>query len=252
MIYVLLCAYNEERALERMLPRIRAVYPTAVRLVVVDDGSCDGTAAVLRRCAGPDLTVLTHQTNQGLGMALRTGLAYLAQRVAVDDVVVTMDADDTHPIELIGLLAARCTDADVVIASRYRSGGGQRGVAPIRCFLSFAARVILTIRFRTPGVRDFTSGFRAYRGSVLHRLANRYGAADLITERDFVVQLELLLKTSRAGARFAEIPLLLRYDRKEGVSKMKVLRTIMRYLWFIFLWRETVGRGDHGTNDSRH
>jgi dolichol-phosphate mannosyltransferase len=250
MIYVLLCAYNEERALSVMLPQIRAAYGPAAHAVVVNDGSRDGTELVLRGFAGPGLTVLTHTVNQGLGMAIRTGLLHLAGRVAESDIIVTMDADDTHPVELIGRLAARCADADVVIASRYRPGGGQRGVVLLRNVLSRAARVVLSLRFHVPGVRDYTSGFRAYRGAILRRLVERYGDK-MVTERDFVVQMELLLKLARTGARFAEEPLLLRYDRKEGASKMKVWRTVKRYLWFVFLRREHVLRDDHETNSDR-
>ena len=78
------------------------------------------------------------------------------------------------------------------------------------------------------GARDYTCGFRLYRAAMLRRAADAWGDR-LVEEAGFTCMAEVLLKLGRGGARVAEVPLILRYDLKEGASKMKVMRTIARY-----------------------
>jgi dolichol-phosphate mannosyltransferase len=78
-------------------------------------------------------------------------------------------------------------------------------------------------------VRDYTSGFRAYRAGILAKAFERYGD-ELVTERSFASMAEILLKLARAGARMSEVPMVLRYDRKGGASKMNVPRTVLKTL----------------------
>jgi dolichol-phosphate mannosyltransferase len=79
-----------------------------------------------------------------------------------------------------------------------------------------------------PGARDYTCGFRLYRAATLRRALSAWGER-LIEEAGFTCMAEVLVKLGRGGARVTEAPLVLRYDLKEGASKMKVLRTIGRY-----------------------
>src|SRR5438132_836794 len=104
---------------------------------------------------------------------------------------------------------------------------------------SILYRIVASFFFRavfpTRGVRDFTCGYRAYRASILRRVSSEYG--DALFEFDgFQCMADLLLKLRAAGARFYEVPLVLRYDLKQGQSKMRVLRTVRQTLQLAF-WR---------------
>ena len=113
---------------------------------------------------------------------------------------------------------------DVVIASRYRQGAHIRGVPRYRRALSFGARVVFSVVFPTPNVRDFTCGFRAYRAGVLQEAFRTYGD-EFVGQSGFSCMVDILLKLRRLGAIMSEVPLILRYDQKFGASKMMVMKT---------------------------
>jgi len=230
---VVLPAYNEAIALPRLLHRLAAAAGPALRVFVVDDGSTDGTAAVAERCVCdlPELRVVRHGANRGLGAALRSGWeAALAAGLPDNGAIVTMDADDTHDpalvADLVGLLR---NGFDVAIASRFAPGGGEVGLSLQRRALSQGARLVLGALRHIPGVRDYTCGYRAYRVGALRQALSVYGATGLITAPGFACTAEVLLKLAGLGARCAEAPLILHYEHKTGRSKMRVLRTLLGY-----------------------
>lgn len=231
-VWIVLPAFNEAQGLPPLLDaldRTRAGAPW--RAVVVDDGSTDGTAAAAREASARlPLTLVEHPENRGLGAALRTGLEYACREAAAGDVVVTMDADNTHrPEQIPAMLGAVAAGADVVIASRYVHGARQAGVPAHRTLLSAGVGLLLRLRFGLPGVRDYSCGYRAYRAALLQRALAAYGPT-LIEGRGFVVMTELLVKLSPLRPRIVEVPLDLHYDRKVGGSKMPAARTIAGYL----------------------
>lgn len=230
-------AYNEAANLPQVLGRIRDVMAESGRdyaVVVCDDGSTDGTADVLAEAAADQpVTVVTHPVNQGYGAAMRDAINAAARLAGRGDVVVTLDADATQdPAYAADMIAAIEAGADVVVASRYAAGSTQRGTSPLRRLLSRGAGSLLTVVFPTRGVRDFSSGFRAIEGGFLARAIEAHGGA-LVEERGFAATPELLLKLRAAGARFAEVPFTLRYDVKQGESKIRIWRTIGQYLVLI-------------------
>lgn len=242
---VVLPAFNEAVALPRLLRRLVAACGPAVRVLVVDDGSTDGTAAAAERLAGemPGLRVLRHPGNRGLGAALRTGWeAALAAGLPDDGAVVTMDADDTHDPALIGALRSLLARGnDVAIASRFARGGGEVGLSPARRALSQGARVFLSLTRHIPGVSDYTCGYRAYRAGALRQAFATYGAGGLITAPGFACTAEVLLKMAGLGARCAEAPLVLHYEQKAGRSKMRILRTLVGYAHVLSSTRRSRG-----------
>ena len=141
--------------------------------VLVDDGSTDRTVAEARAAVAESggqlpLTVLRHETNRGLGAGLRTGITWCLDRAGDDDVLVTLDADNTHPPALIPALVGKLGERhDLAIASRYRAGAAVRGVPGHRRALSDAGRLVFQALFPIPGVRDYTCCFRAYRVDLL-------------------------------------------------------------------------------------
>jgi dolichol-phosphate mannosyltransferase len=115
---------------------------------------------------------------------------------------------------------------DVVIASRFQPGAQVRGVPFYRRVLSRSSSLVFRMAFPTPGVRDFTSGYRAYRAGVVKQAFDTYGG-EFVAESGFSCMVDILLKLRRIGAIMGEVPLVLRYDMKYGVSKMMVVRTVI-------------------------
>jgi len=227
-IFIVLPAYDEAENLPRLLLGIRAEMASAggYHVIVVDDGSRDGTARVAEEhAAALPLTLIRRAVNQGLGAALRDGLGAALAHADPRDIVVTMDADDTQTPALIAPMVGRIdAGCDVVIASRYRRGARVYGVPLHRRTLSRGASWLIRLVFPTRGVRDFTCGCRAYRVAVLRRALAHHGGA-LITQDGFQCMVDILLRLRPLGVVFGEVPLVLRYDRKSGKSKMAVGRT---------------------------
>jgi dolichol-phosphate mannosyltransferase len=237
MYIILLPAYNEERDIRTLLQRIRQTMQAIgfdYKVFVVNDGSTDNTAAIVLGCQKEmPVELIDHGVNQGLGQAMLTGLSRVEALIQDEDVLVTMDADNTHDPDLIQAMDAKIrAGADLVIASRYECGGKEVGLSALRSFLSRGASTLLSIFFSIPGARDYTCGYRAYRGSALKRAFQVYGSR-LVEERGFTCMAEILIKFSNVHAQVAEVPLVLRYDLKSGQSKMKVMRTILRYFVLI-------------------
>ena len=232
MIHVLLPAYNEEDALGRVLEGIgRALADGDFRVWVVDDGSRDGTARVAQDWASRmGVVLLKRPRNGGLGCAFQTGLSFILSSMAPSDMLVTLDADNTHPPQLIPHLLQPLEDgrADVVIASRFAPGGQSVGVPWPRRLSGQVGRLLFSSFFRLPGVSDYTGGFRAYRGELLLKGQKKWRS--LVTEAGFVSSLEWLVKLSCFSPRVMEVPLVLRYDRKPTPSKRPAFPTLVRTL----------------------
>jgi dolichol-phosphate mannosyltransferase len=235
MVWVVLPAFNEERDLPQLLGRIKMALTEArlpYRVLVVDDGSTDRTAEVARQ-AGETMPVLveTHEVNQGLGATIRDGLLKACELADPQDVLVTLDADNTHTPELILRMVRTVREGlDVVVASRYRPGSRVRGVPLGRRILSRVASVLFRLLFPIKGIRDYTCGYRAYRAGALQSVISRSGGT-FFQEEGFQAMVDILLKLRRdKDLIFGEVPLILRYDLKEGASKMDIGRTIRRTL----------------------
>lgn len=230
MVIIALPAYNEEHELPLLLEAVRESMEENridYRVIVVNDGSSDGTAAAVDKMVGRmPVTRVDHVTNRGLGEAIRTGLLSALEGASDRDIIVTMDSDNTHTPGLIARMVRAIREGnDVVIASRFRSGARLIGVPLYRRIVSRAGSWIFRCVFPTPGVRDFTCGFRAYRAGVVQDAFATYGD-QFVAESGFSCMVDILLKLRRLGAIMNEVPLILRYDLKYGVSKMLVVRTV--------------------------
>lgn len=237
-VYVVLPAYNEEAKIGVLLDSIDTALGEAelpYQVVLVDDGSSDKTGAIVRECsASMPILIKEHETNLGLGATIRDGL-YAAVELAEDsDIIVTMDADDTHPPGLILRMTRMISEGhDVVIASRYQPGARTIGVPLFRRFLSFGASALFRIFFPTPGIKDFTCGYRAYRAGVIREAIARYGEG-FMDQEGFQCMVDILLKLRKMNFVFGEVPIILRYDFKEGESKMQLSLTSRKTIQLIF------------------
>ncbi|MTV48655.1 glycosyltransferase [Heliobacillus mobilis] len=233
-LYILLPAYNEAKSLPGLMPKFAELLPKFpdLHVIVVDDGSKDGTAEIAESYQRLyPVTVLRHEVNKGLGRGMMTGLRWIAENGSSDDVVVTMDADDTHDPSIIPAMVEKIKKGThVVIASRYQDGGEQIGLSFFRKVMSWGASTLLGFIFQIDGVRDYSSGFRAYKIGVLQVAFQRFGEY-FIEASGFQCMAEILLKLRTLGLRFDEVPLVLRYDRKAGPSKMPVLETVLQYFF---------------------
>ena len=208
---VCLPTYNEAENIEAVLDRVFAADPS-LRVLVVDDGSPDGTADLVDRRADPRVRVLRRAGRLGLGTAylaaFRDGLE------AGHTHFVTMDCDLSHAPERIpALVAAVDGGADLAIGSRYVPGGAIRGWGAHRRVLSFGANTFARTWLGI-SAHDVTSGFRCYRRRAVEMLV---GAP--VRAHGYSTLVELLVRCQRAGMSVAEVPIEF-VDRVHGASKM--------------------------------
>ena len=226
-------AYNEAESLVPMLSRIARTFKQINRdfhVIVVNDGSSDDTALVASQFSFHiPLTLVDHEVNKGFGAAVESGITKACEMAEDYDVIVTMDADNTQPPESIHKMVDWIENGyDVIIASRYRKGARVVGVPFLRNIYSLGARALFTCFFPTRGVRDYTSGFRAFKAGVLKSAREKFGD-EFFSEDGFTTTVDTLLKVRQLeNVLFYEVPLVLRYDQKEGESKMHVSRTIFQ------------------------
>src|SRR5262245_5454378 len=234
MNYVVLPAWNEASVIGPMLSALAFAITGQepdYHVVLVDDGSDDATAEEARRALDAvggrlALTGLRHAENRGLGAALKTGLYWCLDHAHDDDVVVTLDADNTQPPATIPRLVARVRDGfDLAIASRFQPGSQVHGVPLRRQALSFLGRRVFQTLYPIPGVRDYTCCFRAYCVPLLRRARIVYADA-LCTARGFEAVMDLLLRLGPLSPRVSELGFTLEYGERVGQSKMRVVRTI--------------------------
>lgn len=247
MLFVILPAYNEDACLKNLLDEIETSCDTIpTRIIVINDASTDQTQKVAEEYARvyPNVHVVSHEQNKGLGGALMTGFeqVFALRSGQSDDVILTMDADNTHPADRIPLMLKEINaGADLVIASRYAPGGEQHGLNRWRRTLSWGAGKVMGLFFPVPGLKDYSCGYRAYRASTLERVYSYYGER-LIENRSFAAMVELLVKVVGFCNEVREIPFALHYERKMGKSKMKIWATIFGYFTLIIrLKKETWG-----------
>lgn len=233
---VVVPTYNERENLPRLVPRVLAQEST-LHLLVVDDGSPDGTGELAEELAReqPRVHVLHREGKRGLGPAYIDGFRWcLARPYAY---ILEMDADLSHPPERIPDLLEGAREADVVIGSRY--AGGRVSVVnwPIRrVLLSYFGTVYARFVTGLP-VSDATGGYVCWRREVLETLD-----LDRIESNGYAFQIELKLRAWREGFRLAEIPIVFT-ERDSGESKMSK-KIVWEAVWKLWKFRllELVGK----------
>ena len=237
IILVGLPAYNESEAILTLLSRINKtfhIYNINGAIVVINDGSSDNTLELVKSYNSDfPLEVVDVQPNQGLANAMRVCLNFAANKLDDDDILVTMDADDTHnPFLLMPMISKVFEGNDIVIASRYRYGSHIVGLSPFRKFLSSGVSLLFTLFNNVRGVKDYTCGFRAYKINFLKQLHQLHGDK-LIEQEGFGCMAEILIKSKKLNPIITEVPMVLRYDQKLGASKMNIFKTIKQTLKLI-------------------
>ncbi len=206
--------YNERDNVDEFLQRVLAAVPMA-DVFIVDDNSPDGTGQRVRELAAtnPRIHLIVRSGERGYAAASREGLVHLAE--AGYEAIVTIDCDLSHDAQVISaMLVELASGANVVIGSRYVPGGGVRNWSLSRRVLSRAGNWYTAIMLGV-GVRDCTSGFRAYRGEVIGS-----GTIANTTSNGYAFLTEVLFRLRQRGvAGFVEVPIVY-VERVAGESKM--------------------------------
>jgi dolichol-phosphate mannosyltransferase len=232
---ICLPTYNERENLEPMLRELEGVLEAGDRVVVIDDGSPDGTGEVADRLAH-DLSfvdVVHRAEKQGLGPAYLAGFRHALALGA--ELVFEMDCDRSHdPADVVRLRAA-AEDADLVLGSRYVEGGAIRNWGLVRRVVSAGGSLYARLLLGVP-VRDLTGGFKCYRRGVLEEID-----LDAIRSRGYAFQIETTYRALRAGFRVVEVPITF-IDREVGGSKMS-RSIVLEAIWKVPLLRLAALRG---------
>jgi dolichol-phosphate mannosyltransferase len=211
---ICLPTYNERENLEAMVRALGDVLRPGDRVLVIDDGSPDGTGKIADRLAGEldYVGVLHRERKEGLGPAYLAGF----RRALADgaELVLEMDCDFSHdPKDVPRLIAAVEDGADLALGSRYVDGGSVGNWGLVRRFVSRGGSIYAQVLIGTR-IRDLTGGFKCYRRAVLERID-----LDAIASRGYAFQIETTYRALRAGFRVIEVPIRF-VDREAGGSKM--------------------------------
>ena len=230
---VVIPTYNEAESVVGVLDQVLAADPR-VEVLIVDDGSPDGTAKlVAERAAGePRVHLLERSEKRGLGEAYRAGFAWGLARDY--DALVEMDADLSHPPARLPALLDGLADADLVIGSRYVPGGGTVNWSRLREAISRTGNAYVRLALGVP-VHDCTAGYRAYRRQVLEALP-----VSQVRSNGYCFQVEMAHRTWQKGFRVVEVPITFT-ERATGVSKMNN-QIVAEALWRVTVWALTGGR----------
>lgn len=210
---VIIPTFNEVESIDEVTGRLFSATSDTVDLLVVDDGSPDGTADFVKQLAvdNPRIHLIERAGKQGLGTAYVEGFRWAMERGY--DAVVEMDADLSHDPADVPRLLHRLQDADLVVGSRYVPGGRVENWGPIRRMLSLAGNLYARMWLGF-GVRDSTSGFRAYKTAALAREDLRS-----LRSEGYSFQIEMTRRIFRAQGTIVEVPITF-VERARGKSKM--------------------------------
>lgn len=237
-VYALLPAYNESENIESLIngwinqaKNLKEKYDLDLIILPIDDKSTDNTKEILMKLDGEYVHPIYHEKNMNLGGGLNTGFRYFMENGSSGDLIIVMDADNTHDpkycLEMIKNLYNN--NLDCVIASRYCNNSEIVGVPSHRNFLSSGAKVYYNLLLSIPGVKDYTCGYRVYTYDIIKKAYQKYGDS-FIQESGFSCMMEIIYKLHLLGAKIGETGFVLRYDNKLGESKMKIMKTVKNSL----------------------
>jgi len=228
---VIVPTFNEKFNIARLIPSILA-QDSSLEVLVVDDGSPDGTGAIVDAIAAnnPRVHIIHRASKLGLGTAYLAGFRWALARDY--EYVLEMDADFSHdPVHLPQFLSA-IEDADLVLGSRYQQGRVTVVNWPIsRLILSYCANIYARAVTGLP-VWDATGGFKCFRRSVLQAID-----LDRVRSNGYAFQIEMSFRAWKRNFRISEIPIVF-VDRSEGTSKMSksIVREAVWMVWRLRWW----------------
>ena len=235
MIYIVIPIFNEEQNITNLYNELeRYFFEEDHFFVFSDDGSSDNTKSEIERHFSNDKTiVLGDGINRGPGAAFNLGFDWVLEHSKHDmDRVVTIEADCTSDLEILPvMITLNKLNFDLVLASVYSQGGGFDSTGFLRKFISSVANLLYRFVFNIK-VQTISSFYRVYSVSLLKKIKTKYGI--LIKENGFICMLEILTKAIHCEAKIIEVPMVLKSTKRLGKSKMKIVKTTLDYLKFLF------------------
>lgn len=205
---VVIPTFNESHSIGELLTSLKSL---DCDVLVIDDGSPDGTANIVRTFG---VEVIERKGKQGLGSAYRAGFSIALDRGYT--YIIQMDADGSHQVEDLQKMMEWIGSADLLIGSRYVKDGGVANWSKFRELLSksanFYANLLLSL-----GIKDTTSGFRIYTSELLKKME-----ITTIRSEGYCFQIEMTRRAINRGGSVAEIPITF-IERRYGVSKMSFM-----------------------------
>jgi len=244
LIKVILCAYNESKNLKKLL--VDLIYELkltnkAFEIIFCIDCSNDDSSSIIKEFQDHHpIKIIPQENKRGLGIAYKRIFKYILQEnFNKDDIIISLDADNTHKAEQIIDMIKHFEDnsLDVLIASRFHEKSSVINFPLYRTFISISVATLLNLIFAVKNIskkniKDYTSGYRIYSSSKLKDLYNKLGD-DFILEPEFTYTSELLIKLYQNNARIDEFPIMYDYKSKIGNSKINLLKNFFRLIILI-------------------
>jgi glycosyltransferase involved in cell wall biosynthesis len=222
---VLMPTFNEAKSIGETVQSLRN-QNLKVDLLIIDDASPDGTGKIADALVDTNTFVLHRTRKAGLGAAYVSGFSWALERGY--ELIVEMDADGSHRAEDLSKIISAAANAELVLGSRWVSGGSVVGWPVHRQLISRIGNLYARIMLRTK-ISDMTSGFRAYRASLLQSLE-----LSKVSARGYAFQVEMALLAARAKSRVVEVPITF-VERAHGNSKMTTA-IVLEALWLVTKW----------------
>jgi dolichol-phosphate mannosyltransferase len=238
-LFFIVPVFNEAENLRNLFNSFRKFYIEfgnmfLVKIILVDDGSSDATVEIATKLAGDlNLDILKQPRNMGPGKAFARAFQHLCGQFKDNDVIVTMEGDNTSRLELVKQMLHRLEENyDAIYASPYMYGGGIENTSTWRVFLSTMANLFVKELLGIHGIMTVSSFFRLYQGEFFRKMQSVYGP-EIIECAGFECMTELTMKMVFLKAHISEIAMILDTSARIGKSRMKIWKTIMGYfsLW---------------------
>lgn len=234
-IYIITPVYNEAPNLELLINGWRNIQNTWLeyefQFILVDDGSTDKTGELALSLSGNlNFKLITHEINKGPGYAFGSGFEYLSDCLKDEDLVVTIEGDNTSRLDTLKIMIERILreNINVAFASPLSYGGTVVNTYWHRRFLGHAAAALTKIFLNIHGIHTFTSFFRVYQGKTIILLQKKYGKR-ILEFKGFECMVELLKKLTIINASITEVPMYLDTSVRKGKSKLKIWKTALLY-----------------------
>lgn len=226
-MYILLPAYNEKKNLEKIFIKLNKLSKKLkFKVVLVDDCSTDKTADLINLKYNFNLIYVKHKFNKGLSLTLESGFKKIKKIAKANDKVITLDSDNTHPINLIDKLNKELEKKDLVVASRFVNGSKVVGVTLFRSIMSFGARFLFKIFYPHKNLKDYTCNFRGYKFFLIKEILK---IKSFFENEDFNITSKIIvfLILKKKELKLSEIAFKLSYNNKIGQSKIRLIKSIL-------------------------
>jgi len=235
MIYFLVPVFNESENLKELSKNLISVLPEKEKFYVfVDDCSTDDTIKQIESLfPSNQLEVITKEKNAGPGDSFNKGFDWVLNNSTNDnDHIVTVEGDNTSDLDILPIMIENSKMGfGLVLASVYAQGAGFDKTSAFRKIISFLANMLFRAIFNLK-VLTMSSFYRVYSVGLLKRVKSKF--TNIIDEKGFICMLEVLLKSIKCDAKIIEVPMVLKSDKRVGKSKMKIFKTTLSYLKFLF------------------